>query len=278
MKRYLGLCALTLLLSAAMLSGCSREEQAAAPADGADSVPAYTIEQTAVPEGHGEEDQSQSLELQPTLEPLIPLDGTEDDAEYDGEDIDIDSLLPDDAESETETQEPSFINPVSPKVIDPNSYQFSALTDTKLEFTFNYPTGWQNVPGLYTVCYKENAESDAFPARIAITRKDLVHSVQENTLTDELTSFVQAIRKQYAADTFQMGTVNTNETFMGRPAYSNTYLAYSGNTEVKGFIIGCAAKKTVMVLHFCADYDHYAELENVMRYMVNSVKAIGENS
>ena len=277
MKKYLSL-GLSALLCAVLLSGCSREEPASAPADGTGDMPAYTIEQTAVPEGHGEEDQSRFLEQQPTLEPLIPLDGAESDVEDDGEAIDIDALLPDDSDGEDDAQEPSFINPVDTKVIDPNSYQFSALTDTKLEFTFNYPTGWQNVPGLYTVCYKENRDSDTFPARIAITRKDLVHSVQDNTLTDELTSFVQAIRKQYAADTFQMGTVNTNETFMGRPAYSNTYLAYSGNTEVKGFIIGCAAKKTVMVLHFCADYDHYAELENVMRYMVNSVKAIGESS
>ena len=269
MKKILTL-ALTLVLLCGLLSACSGGDSTDAPASAQGDVPNYVIEATEVPEGHGEEDQSAALALQPTLEPLE----TVDPAFAGSDEIDIDALLggnPEDADSQG-----GGVDPDNPRVIDPNSFQFSALTDTALEFTFNYPSNWQNVPGLFTVCYKESTDSGAFPARIAISRKDLVHSVQDNTLTDELTSFVQVIRKQYDTSTFQMGTVNTNDTFMGRKAYSNTYLAYSGDTEVKGFIIGCAAKKTVMVLHFCAEYDHYAELESVMRYMVNSVKPISE--
>ena len=94
-------------------------------------------------------------------------------------------------------------------------------------------------------------------------------------VTDELTDFVRVIRKQYDANTFQLGTLNAEDTFMGKQAYSNTYLAYSGETEVKGFVIGQSVGRVLYVFHFCASYDDYAAMERVMRYMLNSVRFIG---
>ena len=63
---------------------------------------------------------------------------------------------------------------------------------------------------------------------------------------------------------------------MGKQAYSNTYLAYSGETEVKGFILGCAIKRRLYVFHFRASYEDYTAMEKVMRYMAQSVERVGE--
>ena len=59
-------------------------------------------------------------------------------------------------------------------------------------------------------------------------------------------------------------------------AYSNTYLAYSGETEVKGFVIGRAVKRVLYVFHFCAAYEDYQAMESIMRYILNSVQLVGE--
>ena len=50
----------------------------------------------------------------------------------------------------------------------------------------------------------------------------------------------------------------------------------SGETEVKGFVIGRAVKRTLYVFHFCASYEDYAAMERVMRYMVNSVELVDD--
>ena len=91
-------------------------------------------------------------------------------------------------------------------------------------------------------------------------------------VTDELTAFVRTIRKQYDSNTFQLGTLNVEDTFLGKQAYSNTYLAYSGETEVKGFVAGCAIGRVLYVFHFSASYEEYTTMERVMRYMLNSVQ------
>jgi len=61
---------------------------------------------------------------------------------------------------------------------------------------------------------------------------------------------------------------------MGKQALSNTYLAYSGETEVKGFIIGQSIGRVLYVFHFSASYEDYTAMERVMRYMLNSVQII----
>jgi hypothetical protein len=121
-----------------------------------------------------------------------------------------------------------------------------------MKLTFNYPSNWVNVPGVFTVCYREMAEPGEFPARVAISAKRLVHSPEGTVVSDELTEFVRVIRKQYDANTFQLGTPNTEDTFMGKTALSNTYLAYSGETEVKGFVIGQSVGRVLYVFHFSA--------------------------
>ena len=280
------LCILLILsLCACALSGCRRSEgtQEEAPDASAQSV---IPDVTAVPEegGHGEEEQSLSLMAMPTLEPVEPLSDGEAADGGDGY-FDIDALINsrDDGEDAGLTAisggaapdgaQPaaSVPGPVSAGV-DTSTYQYSALTDTSLGFTFNYPSHWVNVPGVYTVCFREPAEDGKFPARVAITVKNLVHTPDETVMTEQMTAYMRVIHKQYDSKTFESGTPNMQDTFMGKQALSNTYLAFSGDTEVKGFVIGAAAGRTMCVFHFCASYDDYAAMESLMRYMLNSVK------
>lgn len=160
----------------------------------------------------------------------------------------------------------------APSAIDTNAYQYAQVEDENIDFTFNYPSHWQLVPGIYTVCYREEVTDGDFPARLAITRKKLVHTPDTRALLEELTSYMKMVGKQYDKETFQTSVPNHEDTFMGRPALSNTYLAYWGDVEVKGFVIGCAVQRTMYVLHFCASYADYTAMESMLNYIVQSVR------
>ena len=282
------ICAITVCT----LAGCGKKaspDDARTPGSATAANPAVTV----VPEegGHGEEDQSQALANMPTLAPAVPVDDDEyvddddDDVDDDADDEDyysIDALINSSTGDETAEAgaQPSADQTPTPNpggnVIDPNMFSYTALNDPDMKLTFNYPTNWVNVPGIFTVCYREQVEPGEFPARVAISAKRLVHSPEGTVVTDELTEFVRVIRKQYDPNTFQLGTLNAEDTFMDKQAYSNTYLAYSGETEVKGFVIGQAIGRVLYVFHFSASYDDYTALERVMRYMLNSVQIVQE--
>ena len=284
------LCALLIgALCVCTLAACGKK----ASTDGSTTQanPVANPEVTPVPEegGHGEEDQSQVLANMPTLAPAQPVEGTADDDYVDDDDDDDDDVDDDDyysmealmnpsdsAEAPDTSVEPAPQNTPKPgnNVIDPNTLSYIALSDPDMKLTFNYPSNWVNVPGVFTVCYREMVEPGDFPARVAISAKRLVHSPEGTVVSDELTEFVRIIRKQYDANTFQLGTPNSEDTFMGKQALSNTYLAYSGETEVKGFIIGQSIGRVLYVFHFSASYDDYTAMERVMRYMLNSVQII----
>ena len=283
------LCALlACALCGCALTGCSRRS-APESAGTAQGAPAGNPEVTPVPEegGHGEEDQSQALADMPTLAPVQPAEGVADDDYVDDDDDDddgdyysMDALINGTEDADASEDAPSPDQSPTPRpggsLIDPYTLSYSALSDPDLKLTFNYPSDWVNVPGIYTVCYREAVEAGEFPARVAISAKQLVHSPEGNVMTDELTSFVRVIRKQYDANTFQLGTPNFEDTFMGKQAMSNTYLAYSGETEVKGFVIGQSVGRVLYVFHFSASYDDYTAMERVMRYMLNSVQFVQE--
>ena len=159
-----------------------------------------------------------------------------------------------------------------PAPINSSAYQYAALSDETVDFTFNYPTDWENVPGLFTVCFREKVEKGQFPARVAVTRKKLVHTPDEIVMNEQMTSYLKCVAKQYDPETFQIGTPNKDETFIRRKGISNTYLAYWGSVEVKGYVIGVSVDRTLYVFHFCASYSDFAELESVMHYMASTVQ------
>ena len=290
MKKLICL-ALAGALTACTLSACQRSAapDEARTADEPPLVQGHVVDDSPTEGPHGETDQSlelQELEAMPTLEPVERIDmdnfNMDDlapsDEDYSMADDEVFGAL-DNPVSDAEPAEPQgsgVLAPAAIQVIDPNTYQFSALTDTQMGFTFNYPSQWENLPGIYTVCYREKVEEDGdFPARVSITRKKLNHTVEGNVLNNELKEFVRVISRQYAANSFQLGVASNAETFLGKPAISDTYLAYSGDTEVKGYVIGTSVGMYLVVFHFCATYDDYTALENVMKYMVRSVQAAG---
>lgn len=273
-------------LCAFVLSGCKRSgDGGQAP----DAAKPGAPEATAVPEvgAHGEEDQSAALlEAMPTLEPVEPLDGPAVTSAGDGY-FDIDALLNQpvgDAEATADGQAQPLEAPLSaPEAAavatrpDTSGYQYTALTDTSLGFTFNYPSHWVSVPGVYTVCFREPPEEGHFPARVAITVKKMVHTPDEQVLEEQLTAYMRIIHKQYDSSTFESGTPNLSDNLMGRLAMSNTYLAFSGKNEVKGYVIGTAVGRNICVFHFCAAYEDYAALEGAMQYMLHSIQAVDNN-
>ena len=270
-------------LAACALSGCSRTAPSGDTGEEPPKVTTDAPSESYPAEGpHGETYQTLEESTLPTVEPM---------ARIDVDNFDLDNLLPsgqdydmtgdeifgalDEPVSDAPASNPgeSALNPSSVAVIDPNTFQFAALTDTQMGFTFNYPAQWENLPGIYTVCYRERVEDGSFPARVSVTRKKLKHTVEGTVLNDELKEFVKVVAKQYDSSTFQLGTASTAESFLGRTAISDTYLAYSGDTEVKGFIIGTSVGMYLLVFHFCASYDDYTAMERVMKYMVRSVQA-----
>ena len=278
MKKLLSIL-LIVALSAATLSGCSlrrrRTEGAEAPeaAATADAAPGYTITDGSAPVT-GEAELGSG---QPTPEPIETLPPEEiaqqkmeqekrtssDETEGEPDSGDIALGAYDDAEESAQHAQPS--------IIDTSTYQFSAVVDENVDYTFNYPSHWNNVPGIYTICFREPVEDGDFPARIAVTRKRLVHTPDDQALTDQLISYMRSISRQYDRSTFQTSTANFDDRFMGTRAFSNTYLAYWGDIEVKGFVIGCAIERTMYILHFSASYSDYLALSNVLKYMVQSV-------
>ena len=282
------------------MQGSAFAESATAPVDNSG---AFAPEQTAETGSHGEVDQSAALgqsaadaqggvdineiiaegdmQVDPSDEPA------EDGVSFDTSDEYVSGEIAGTIES-SPTEEPVVTTP--PNAADPNqvagnntarrvdvsSVQFSALTDASLGFTFNYPSNWVNIPGIRTVCFHEPVEEGEFPARITISVKTMSHTVENDVLVTQLTKFMRTISKQYASKTFQAGKVNKKDKFFKRNAYSNTYMAYYGDTEVKGFIIGCGIGKAVVVGHFCASYEDYAPMRSLMRYMLNSAQLLKE--
>ncbi len=273
---------LMVALCAGWLSACSlrRAPQPAEPT----ATAAFEPETTALPESrHGEEDQSKLIGDNPTLPPVETVPPEEvkepssvDEAEYfsieelleenNGPSVSFEGSPPDEEENHAAQNQVA--------VIDPGTYQFSALTDTTLGFTFNYPTRWENLPGVFTVCFREPVEPGDFPARVAVSAKKMVHTVEGSTVSSQLTSYMRTIYQMYDPSTFQPGEANESDSFLGKTALSNTYLAYYGDIEVKGFIIGTAVEKTIYVFHFCASYEDYTAMEGIMRYMLRSVELV----
>ena len=265
---------LCLALSAMALTGCRRRQAETAPeataGAGSDSQgPGYTItdgEQNSVPDplatltpqqraaitvgANGDEDMPQDM---------LPAGG---DQSY-AQDVPQDEAV-DEAEDYSVQTTTSSVTTAT--------FQYAAVMDDNVDFTFSYPVEWENVPGIYTVCYRQKVESGQFPARVAVTRKKLVHTPDGLAMTEQLTSYLKNVSKQYDKSTFQVGVPTTDVTMLRRKAYANTYLAYWGNIEVKGYVIGVAVDRTLYVFHFCASYADYNAMQSAMQYMISSLQ------
>jgi len=255
-----------LLALALVLSGCVR--QADDSDMQADSQANFAPEITAVPAENSSIQAAANafsgggIETQPTAVPDVLADASDASQPADEADDSVFGSYDEAAEDSEHTA----------SAIDVNAFNFSTMSDASLGFTFSYPSHWLNNPGVYTVCYRENVEPGDFPARVAVTRKKLTHTADSDGITEELKSYLKTIYKQYDAKTFEVGSLNKSIQFMGQKGYSTTYLAFSGETEVKGFVICCQIERTLYVFHFSASYDDYLSMESMMQYMCKSVK------
>ena len=238
-------------LIAATLSGCSNNSNSAA-----DQPPLNTVPESTVTTEFADAFMPDVMD--------VPVDATAEPAA----DVPDESIVPEStdtpAEAATET-------PAAQATAAPYAYTLTALTDSTFGFVCAYPSGWKNLPGKYTVCFREEVSGDDFPARMAVTRKRLAHAPKFSRLLTQFQEYAETVRAQYDSKTFEYGDLNSSAAFLGQPAYEITYLAYSGNVEVKGYMICTNVDKYVYVFHFCAPYDDYAAMEPMMRQLRDSV-------
>ena len=238
-------------LIAATLSGCSNGSDTTA-----DQPPLNTVPESTV-----------TTEFVDAFMPDVmdvPVDATAEPAA----DVPDESIVPEstDAPAEAATE-----TPAAQATAAPYAYTLTALTDSTFGFVCAYPSGWKNLPGKYTVCFREEVSGDDFPARMAVTRKRLAHAPKFSRLLTQFQEYAETVRAQYDSKTFEYGDLNSSAAFLGQPAYEITYLAYSGDVEVKGYMICTNVDKYVYVFHFCAPYDDYAAMEPMMRQLRDSV-------
>ena len=238
-------------LIAATLSGCSNSSDTAA-----DQPPLNTVPESTVTTEFADAFMPDVMD--------VPVDATAEPAA----DVPDESIVPEstDAPAEAATE-----SPAAQATAAPYAYTLTALTDSTFGFVCAYPSGWKNLPGKYTVCFREEVSGDDFPARMAVTRKRLAHAPKFSRLLTQFQEYAETVRAQYDSKTFEYGDLNSSAAFLGQPAYEITYLAYSGDVEVKGYMICTNVDKYVYVFHFCAPYDDYAAMEPMMRQLRDSV-------
>jgi len=265
------LCLLIAILMVFTLSGCGDKQ--ASTNESVEAEVNFAPESTAVPAENSSIQQAAnafaggSVDPDPTAVPAAAVSSDSAQADTSGA-----SNVPAEGDMFGSYDEATEDLEHSASVIDVSTYNFSTMTDKSLGFTFSYPSHWVNNPGVYTVCYREEVEPGDFPARVAVTRKKLTHTADADGITDELKSYLKTIYKQYDAKTFEVGSLNKSIQFMGKRGYSTTYLAFSGEIEVKGFVICCQIERTLYVFHFSASYDDFLSMESMMQYMCKSVK------
>ena len=232
----------------AALSGCSNNSDTAT-----DQQPLNTVPESTVTTEFADAFMPDAMD--------VPVDATAEPA----------ADVPVEPESTDAPAEAATEAPAAQATAAPYAYTLTALTDSTFGFVCAYPSGWKNLPGKYTVCFREEVSGDDFPARMAITRKRLAHAPKFSKLLTQFQEYAETVRAQYDSQTFEYGDLNSSATFLGQPAYEITYLAYSGEVEVKGYMICTNADKYVYVFHFCAPYDDYAAMEPMMRQLRDSV-------
>ena len=230
---------IVLCLCAAMLCGCGKQN---APADNAETAQ----------EGSFAPETTSAGGLTAALEQTAAIDLT------------ADANLPAPAAAATAA-------PVSSSVSGIDGY--GEVTNDELGISISYPVNWQNQPGRSTICYLQTNTGDAYPARVCITMKKLAHSCNDTKAQAQLVSYLKKLREQYDASTFEVDlNLDTETLFMGRKAMSTTYLAYDGETEIKGYVILTYFDKYVYCYHFLCGYDDYSKYESAIRYMRDSAK------
>ena len=151
---------------------------------------------------------------------------------------------------------------------------YTEVSNTGLGFRFNYPTGWNNIPGRSTVCFVQPLENGTvYPARVAVTMKQVAHKLKTDTAQEQFVEYLQVLMSQYDEKTFEVDDVLDTETkFMGNKAFSTTYLAYDGDQEIQGYVIMTWFEKYLFCYHFLCAYEDFGAFTSAMYTMRDSVQ------
>lgn len=156
---------------------------------------------------------------------------------------------------------------------------YSSITAPHLMFKFNYPQGWNNIPGKSTVCYIQPVENGTvYPARVSVSMKEIDHNGTEERLQEQFKDFFEVLMSQYDESTFEADeNLNTGTGFMGgRRSIATTYLAYDGDQEIKGYVAMTYFEKYVFCYHFRCAFVDYEALESAVHIMRDSVSPYQE--
>ena len=258
---------IVLCLCAAMLCGCGKQN---APADNAETAQegSFAPETTSAGGLTAALEQTAAIDL--TADANLPAEDSQPAAQDIPAVQDVPAVQDEPAASDAPAAAATAA-PVSSSVSGIDGY--GEVTNDELGISISYPVNWQNQPGRSTICYLQTNTGDAYPARVCITMKKLAHSCNDTKAQAQLVSYLKKLREQYDASTFEVDlNLDTETLFMGRKAMSTTYLAYDGETEIKGYVILTYFDKYVYCYHFLCGYDDYSKYESAIRYMRDSAK------
>ena len=275
MKKYISLI-LCAALICILLSGCSIKKSTDDPA--AQQAGNFEPETTAVASGgmmQAIEEAENAAAPQPTykiIDEAYAVDVPEETPV-----VEVTSTPAPEATPEPQTQapgDPVYTTPTPQPNASVSSY--AEISGTGLGVKFSYPSDWNNIPGRSTICYVQPMEEGTvYPARVAVSMKQVAHKVDAADLQQEMVLLFSVISSQYDASTFEVDTnVNTSARFMGNNAYSTTYLAYDGDQEIQGYVVMTAFEKYIFSFHFQCAYVDVAALTPAMQMMRDSVKLV----
>lgn len=150
-----------------------------------------------------------------------------------------------------------------------SEYDYAPFSLTDTGFSMEYPSHWDRQPASKSVCFLEPVADGSVPGRIVVSSKK-VEKVGDTTRENQLKSYFANILGDF--DTYEWSDIYTDQPFLGdETAHSVTYSATRDGLAYKGYVILAAKGTTIYAYHFrCAD-TAYAELENVMIRVRDSI-------
>ena len=155
--------------------------------------------------------------------------------------------------------------------LSPQEYTYATATSNALGLTILYPSHWENLPGRYTVCFREPVEDGDIPARFAITYKELSKKPDEDALESQLYAYLTAILIDHY-DSYECSTLLTDLQFLGKTGVGCIYKGFKGEQVVRGYVVISAVGTTAYAYHFSCDENDYSSMESVMTHIMNGAK------
>lgn len=166
----------------------------------------------------------------------------------------------------------TVVDITAPPNSDVAAYDYVSLTEGS--FTMMYPSHWERVPGVNTICFVEPVSDDTIPARITLTKKTISKSVDNKVKLEQFSAYFETILAGF--DSHEVSKLDKEQEFLGdKEAYAATYTARKGEKLYKGFAIMANKGKTFCVYHFrCAetDYDRMASVRERIKSSIGTVK------